>query len=186
MIPWFHAHWLVLLFIVMSPCVCGNLFIQLSRPSITQDVVWIYSNSSSIQHTSADIASISYDEDIQPVMNLTQPSKSGLRGILYNRGLACSSPNQTSSSLFYDNNDIPRIALIQSGGPCSFADKLNWAQLDGAIGAIVYAENNNSINPENTVPIALIIVWGFNYFIASNLWPKYPKTFLIEITANKL
>ncbi|KAI7860213.1 hypothetical protein BDC45DRAFT_96769 [Circinella umbellata] len=91
-----------------------------------------------------------YDDNVQAATNLTQPSRHGLRGILYNRKDLCI---QTTTTLFFNHEyfrTLPRIALITSGGPCTFVDKIRLAQQDGAIGAIIYdlpgVDTSNSSN----------------------------------------
>ncbi|KAI9251522.1 hypothetical protein BDA99DRAFT_608180 [Phascolomyces articulosus] len=92
-----------------------------------------------------------YDDNVQAASNLTQPSRHGLRGILYSRNDMC---NRTAMTQPFFNQDyhrtLPRIALITSGGPCTFVDKIRLAQQDGAIGAIIYdesgADTSNSSN----------------------------------------
>ena len=95
-----------------------------------------------------------YDDNVQAASNLTQPSRHGLRGILYSRNDVCNQTTSTAISPPFFNQDyhraLPRIALITSGGPCTFVDKIRLAQQDGAIGAIIYdqsgADTSNSSN----------------------------------------
>ncbi|KAI9494739.1 hypothetical protein BDB00DRAFT_871020 [Zychaea mexicana] len=116
-----------------------------------KDVVWLNISSSSINHVNVNVPAIMYDENVQAASNLTQPSRHGLRGILYTRNDSC---NRTSMTPPFFNQEyqraLPRIALITSGGPCTFVDKIRLAQQDGAIGAIIYnqpgADTKNSSN----------------------------------------
>lgn len=104
------------------------------------DVVWLGANSSSIAHTSTDVPAVVFDQNVQPAPNLTQPNHNGLRAILYNRNQSCSAVNPHPTDFFTEDyyHALPRIALIQGGGPCTFVEKIRLAQQDGAIGAIVY------------------------------------------------
>ncbi|KAF7722886.1 Cullin-associated NEDD8-dissociated protein 1 [Apophysomyces ossiformis] len=123
----------------------ANLFTY-SSPTVIQDAVWIFSNSSSIAHEDKDIAPLTYDSNVSPAVNLTQPNKNGLRGILVDRDLSC---NETPADIIaspINQQDIPRIALIKRG-QCSFTEKLLFAQKYGAVGAIVY--DNNTMYDNN-------------------------------------
>ncbi|KAG0334977.1 hypothetical protein BG004_000193, partial [Podila humilis] len=75
-------------------------------------------------------------------------SKSGTSGILYDLGYACGGPDNTTlpSQEFYG---LPKVALIQRGGPpggsaCTFRVKLQTAIDQGAIGALIYNNPNDT------------------------------------------
>ncbi|KAJ8661943.1 hypothetical protein O0I10_002274 [Lichtheimia ornata] len=84
-----------------------------------------------------------YDDDVRPASNLTQPSGSGLRGILYDRGKSCPSQQQQNTTTFFNNDyqhSIPRVALVKGGGPCTLVEKIKLAQQDGAQGVVAFSE----------------------------------------------
>jgi hypothetical protein len=56
---------------------------------------------------------------------------------LYDRGLSCSAEVSDALPIPWQFHDLPKIALIKRG-QCFFSQKLLYAQMDGAIGAIVY------------------------------------------------
>ncbi|KAG0179890.1 hypothetical protein DFQ28_001661 [Apophysomyces sp. BC1034] len=114
----------------------ANLFTY-SSPTVIQDAVWLYSNSSSIVHADKDITPLTYDSNVSPALNLTQPNKNGLRGILIDRDLSCDDAPANVVTSPVTQQDIPKIALIKRGG-CTFAEKILVAQKFGAVGAIVY------------------------------------------------
>lgn len=132
----------------------ASLFNLFSNPAITQDVVWLYANSSSISEVATNIPAVMYDDDVRPASNLTQPSGSGLRGILYDRGKSCPSQQQQQNITTFFNNDyqhsIPRVALVKGGGPCTFVEKIKLAQQDGAQGVVAFSEEAPSSG--NTFP----------------------------------
>lgn len=122
----------------------ASFFLLTKINAIIIDVVWLNANSTSIAHTSNDVPAIMYDENVQPAPNITQPGRSGLRGILYERNETCSRDN-SSLALFFNaeyTQQLPRIALVKAGGPCTFVQKIRIAQdQEGAVGVIVYDEN---------------------------------------------
>lgn len=69
------------------------------------------------------------------------------QGILYDRGLSCS-VNASDDALPAPPNfyNLPRIALIKRG-QCFFVQKLLYAQMDGAVGAIVYDNMSFASDP---------------------------------------
>ncbi|KAJ2964357.1 hypothetical protein NQZ79_g708 [Umbelopsis isabellina] len=79
----------------------------------------------------------SYKDNILGTPNTMIPPEGGLRGILYDRGLSCSAEVSDALPIPWQFHDLPKIALIKRG-QCFFSQKLLYAQMDGAIGAIVY------------------------------------------------
>ncbi|KAG0035009.1 E3 ubiquitin-protein ligase rnf13 [Podila clonocystis] len=74
--------------------------------------------------------------------------KQGVAGILYDLGYACTSTNYSTlpTPEFYG---LPKIALIQRGGPpgasaCTFRVKLQLAIDQGAVGALVFNNPNDT------------------------------------------
>ncbi|KAF9310827.1 hypothetical protein BG003_008051, partial [Podila horticola] len=74
--------------------------------------------------------------------------KQGVAGILYDLGYACTSSNYSTipTPEFYG---LPKIALIQRGGPpgssaCTFRVKLQLAIDQGAVGALVFNNANDT------------------------------------------
>ncbi|KAF9301292.1 E3 ubiquitin-protein ligase rnf13 [Mortierella antarctica] len=74
--------------------------------------------------------------------------KQGVAGILYDLGYACTSSNSSTipTPEFYN---LPKMALIQRGGPpgmsaCTFRVKLQLAIDQGAVGALVFNNPNDT------------------------------------------
>lgn len=118
-------------------------------------MILLYTNSSSIDRTCSDFSPIFYDENISPLTNnMEQMDKTGLRGILYDRGYSCSSSmtNLNTSALalpspFLANVSISvenKVALIKSEGSCSLIDQVTNAQRDGAHACIIYASQSGT------------------------------------------
>lgn len=141
-----------------------------------KDVVWLYANSSSISEVATNIPAVMYDDDVRPASNLTQPSGSGLRGILYDRNKSCPSQQQQNITTFFNKDyqhSIPRIALVKGGGPCTLVEKIKLAQQDGAQGVVAFSEeapssgntfpgdyvNNEMVNhPCESIPLVVYIL----------------------------
>ncbi|KAI8366038.1 uncharacterized protein BYT42DRAFT_649034, partial [Radiomyces spectabilis] len=109
--------------------------------SIMQDIVWLQSNSSSFGRVDKEFPTITYSKNIRPAVNLTQPSRNGLRGILYDRDLSCTLHPPEALGQSYPG--LSKIALIKRG-QCTFASKILFAQQQGAIAAVVYDNNDAS------------------------------------------
>ncbi|KAI8068338.1 hypothetical protein BC940DRAFT_333088 [Gongronella butleri] len=132
-------------------------FFQGTNPMITQDIIWLLSNSSSLDDINSDVPPITYQDSINPIANLSEPSSYGLKGVLYDRGDSCSMkptnavpapwPNMTSPALMA----LPRIALIVDG-QCSLPEKLWFAQADGANACIVFASDARTMNLPQSMP----------------------------------
>ncbi|SAL99453.1 hypothetical protein [Absidia glauca] len=130
-------------------------FFEGTGAKIVQDMILLYTNSSSIDRTCSDFSPIFYDDNISPVTsNMERMDKTGLRGILYDQGYSCSSsmtnPNTSASVLpspFLANASISvenKVALIKSEGSCSLIDQITYAQRDGAHACIIYASQPGS------------------------------------------
>ena len=59
------------------------------------------------------------------------------QGVLYDRGLSCELENTSDTPLPPLLTDQRKIALVRRGN-CSFADKVIYSQMDGAVGVIIY------------------------------------------------
>lgn len=69
-----------------------------------------------------------------------------LQGILYDRGLSCSVNVSDALPVPTNFHNLPKIALIKRG-QCFFSQKLLYAQMDGAIGVIVFDNMSFSEDP---------------------------------------
>ncbi|KAI9257935.1 hypothetical protein BDA99DRAFT_107199 [Phascolomyces articulosus] len=108
-----------------------------SNPYISEESVTLYSNTSSIDTVDSAIEPQNYKQNIVPNTNLTQPDSSGLSGVLYDRGLSCELENTSDTPIPPLLTDQRKIALVRRGN-CSFADKVIYSQMDGAVGVIIY------------------------------------------------
>jgi hypothetical protein len=88
-----------------------------------------------------------FSSHVYPFNNVPEPHDSSAVGILYNRDDACTS--QVVQSIpypFYTDDPkaakVPKIALIKIQGNCTITTKLLNAQADGAIGAIIYTDQD--------------------------------------------
>ncbi|KAG0188480.1 hypothetical protein DFQ28_004790 [Apophysomyces sp. BC1034] len=107
-----------------------------SNPYISEVSVTIYSNTSSINTIDESDPPRNYKQNIVPNTNLTQPETEGRSGILYDRGLSCSS-NSSGISPPALLKDQQKIALVRRG-ECSFTTKVINCQQDNAIAVIIY------------------------------------------------
>ncbi|CEP15236.1 hypothetical protein [Parasitella parasitica] len=115
------------------------------------DVIWVYSNSSTLAHIDSNYTPIFYNINIKSAANLTQPKEDGLKGVLYyyQDTTNCNGPQAFDSSL---PKELPKIALIEqrNDGRCnaSMIDNILKAQSQGAVGVVMYGpqilqENSN-------------------------------------------
>ncbi|CAO3592605.1 unnamed protein product [Absidia cylindrospora] len=147
---WLYQLGLVILLVNLGSIHAFSLF-QGTSSKIIQDMVWLYSNSSSLDYTYSDFSPIFYDESIKPLAsNTNQINQTGLRGVLYDRGHSCSLMASISNALLspiYNSSNtavIQKVALIKDNGICSFRDKIMNAQMDGASACIIYPEQPDS------------------------------------------
>ncbi|KAL1923273.1 uncharacterized protein VTP21DRAFT_8253 [Calcarisporiella thermophila] len=110
----------------------------IKEPAILQDIVYINSSSTLINHVDIASPSREYAEGVHDTPHLRTPDKGGLKGILYDRALGCELNPTDAIPAAPLIAGTSRIALI-SRGNCSFEDKLIMAQQDGATGAIIYS-----------------------------------------------
>lgn len=109
------------------------------------EATWLYSNSTAITQVALDVPAQNFYKSIAPLYNTPDASTDGTMGVLYNRDDSCSpeTPPQNIPIPFYTAtpklSKVPKIALIKKqGGSCTLAEKIKNAQIEGAIGAIVY------------------------------------------------
>lgn len=109
----------------------------------TTDAVWLYSNSTAITSIAPDVYAIKFSKRLVLIENLPIASTEGTEGVLYNREDSCT-PNTIQQSIplpFYavdpKSAKVPKIAFIKSGS-CTVYEKILNAQIEGAIGAIIY------------------------------------------------
>ncbi|KAI8067641.1 beta-lactamase-like protein [Gilbertella persicaria] len=171
----------VCLWLLNSDCVCikwsfededlasfilgtiNTVFLFSNAPiSITQDVVWAYSNSSTLAHTDTNYTPVLYNSRIKAASNLNQAPEAGLKGVLYQPSIHCTGTNTTERPLSI-LNQLTKIALIdQDRASCSIADNIKQAQDQGAIGVILYGDTIHSGNEEDT---SIMIPLGTNISI---------------------
>ncbi|KAG2210053.1 hypothetical protein INT47_003489 [Mucor saturninus] len=127
---------LVLIFIFAIAIAHCSLFSSTDL-YIASSPVSIYLNGSIVGSTSTSLNPKDFKSGIVPFENLTQPSTSGLQGILYDRGYSCdlNSSFDVARPTLYTGQ---KIALVQKGGDCDFYKKVYTSQLDGAVGVIIY------------------------------------------------
>lgn len=122
------------------------------------EAVWLYSNSTAITQVALDVPAQNFLKSIAPLNNVPAASTDGgTVGILYNRDESCS-PNTIDQPIpipFYTvtakQSKVPKIALIKKqGGNCTLVEKIRNAQLEGAIGAIVYDTKDINIDEDHT------------------------------------
>lgn len=114
------------------------------------DVIWVYSNSSTLAHTDNNFTPVFYNTNIVSASNLTQPNEMGLKGVLYNQDTTdCGSEPLRDYSL---PSALPRIALVnqRNDNHCNatLVDSIIKAQVQGAIGAVVYGPDILQNNAE--------------------------------------
>lgn len=125
------------------------------------DVVWIYSNLSTLGHTDNNFTPIFFNNNIKSASNLSQPTDTGLKGVLYNQEISSrvtTNPNNSNSknSTLAQLADLPlpsglpRIALINQGqeAECTVVENVLKAQSDGAVGVIMYG--NDILGPNSS------------------------------------
>ncbi|KAI8047579.1 uncharacterized protein B0P05DRAFT_565678 [Gilbertella persicaria] len=127
---------LILCLIWLHSFVEAGIFLQAKNAEIIQDTVWLYPNSTLIQSDmpSPHIFDVVYPFDHVPLAHLNGTTA----GILYHKADPCSSLIQLN---------ISSIALMKKkeGGDCSLTERILNAQMEGALGVIVYdaiQENN--------------------------------------------
>lgn len=92
---------------------------------------------------------------IAPLDHVPLPPVDGTNGVLYNREDSCSETiDQPIPIPFYASSPkqskVPKIALIKKqGGNCTLSQKIIFAQLEGAIGVIVYDSNGSMTESED-------------------------------------
>ncbi|KAG2185403.1 hypothetical protein INT44_002194 [Umbelopsis vinacea] len=102
------------------------------------DIVVLSDNAVDIDSSQASVyGEWSFKENIMETPNTPSTPDEGLTGILYDLGLACSANASDALPPPSSLDSMPKIALIRRG-QCFFSQKLLHAQMDGAIGAIVY------------------------------------------------
>lgn len=123
----------------------AGIFLKAKDPHIVQEATWLYSNSTAITQVALDVPAQNFYKSIAPLYNTPDASTDGTMGVLYNRDDSCSpeTPPQNIPIPFYTAtpklSKVPKIALIKKqGGSCTLAEKIKNAQIEGAIGAIVY------------------------------------------------
>ncbi|KAI9483272.1 MAG: hypothetical protein EXX96DRAFT_616259 [Benjaminiella poitrasii] len=147
------------------------------------DIVWVYSNSSTLVHVDNSFTPIFYNNNIRSATNLSQPIESGLKGVLYaQEPTNCSNVNYNSSNnadinststgpyLLEPNtlpSGLPKIALIyqQEKGKngCTVINSILKAQNEGAVGVIMYGKD--VLNPSNDDDQLTMIPTGTNITI---------------------
>ncbi|CAO0798108.1 unnamed protein product [Mucor circinelloides] len=135
-----HSILLILSTWLLVPHQVESSLFSYSQTSITQDVIWVYSNSSTLAHTDNNFTPVFYNTNIKSASNLTQPNEMGLKGVLYNQDTThCGSEPLQDPSL---PSALPRIALInqRNDNQCNatIIDSILKAQTQGAIGAVMY------------------------------------------------
>ncbi|KAI8891072.1 hypothetical protein K501DRAFT_146543, partial [Backusella circina FSU 941] len=126
----------------------AGIFIKAKQPNILQDAVWLYSNASAITSVAQDVPGAKFANHVYPFNNVPEAQGSEAVGILYNRDDSCT-PHiiQNITPPFYTDNpkaaNVPKIALIKKEGNCTLTTKILNAQKEGAIGVIIY--NNQDI-----------------------------------------
>ncbi|KAI8089625.1 uncharacterized protein BX664DRAFT_386085 [Halteromyces radiatus] len=168
---------LCLLFAVVTLPNASRWF-QGSSASIQQDIIVLLENTTSLKSDSAFISEQwKYDKNLITADNTPSPIESGLQGLLYDRGLSCSStvtntlPFPLHDSAWKDN--LTRIALIRLGG-CLLMEKLKYAQSDGANAVIVYEDasltledinGENSMNPSSRMHVDPNTIFIPTYYV---------------------
>jgi hypothetical protein len=139
------------------------------------DVVWVYSNSSTLAHTDNNFTPIFFNTNIKPAANLTQPTEIGLKGVLYNQEITtCGTTNNNDNNINKNTtlaqlldlplpNTLPRIALINQDetAGCTIINNVLKAQSDGAVGAIIYGNDilgPSSYSNEQGIMVSLFII----------------------------
>ncbi|KAI7907953.1 uncharacterized protein BX663DRAFT_482197 [Cokeromyces recurvatus] len=167
----------IIFILVLLSCSFQRAYCSLfsnSQVSITQDVVWIYSNSSTLVHVDNSFTPIFYNNNIRSATNLSQPIESGLKGVLYIQDSSqCSMANNNINSSSSDQfvslpTGLPKIALIYQQeietSSCSVIDNILQAQNQGAVGVIMYG--NTILNPSKDEEKSTMIPTGTNIAIA--------------------
>ncbi|CAO3672490.1 unnamed protein product [Umbelopsis vinacea] len=119
-------------------------------PSIDQDII-VISNSTVNAGDTGDghpfvYGEWSFKDGILETANTPSAPDGGLRGVLYDRGLSCSVNVSDALPVPTNFHNLPKIALIKRG-QCFFSQKLLYAQMDGAIGVIVFDNMSFSEDP---------------------------------------
>ncbi|RUS14720.1 hypothetical protein BC937DRAFT_93430 [Endogone sp. FLAS-F59071] len=149
------SRWEILLLVCLCVLVlcpgraAADLFSS-SGPSVHQDVIYLSTNSTNISNVTQLGARTDYTNNVLSTDNISDPVQGGIMvrnlGVLYDRGLSCQ-PDQSSATAVPPG--VPKIALI-ARGDCYFQQKLHFAQIDGAVGAIVF-DNISFANDTNGV-----------------------------------
>ncbi|KAK9700529.1 hypothetical protein K7432_012145 [Basidiobolus ranarum] len=130
------------------------------KPSIIQEVVYVLVNSSSFKQDKTS-KTVEYLKDIFFLPDSPAPPSEGLQGILYSQADSCVQSQASLISNAPENvTHIKHIALL-SLNDCTMEWKINRAQDDLAIGAIIY--DNQPIDVENlklpaSISIPVVIV----------------------------
>ncbi|KAI9366491.1 hypothetical protein BD770DRAFT_450677 [Pilaira anomala] len=177
---------LILLLSLLFPLnsVEAGIFLKPTDTIIIQESVWVWSNSTAITSIPHDVPAKKLTDIVALLNNVPEASKSGTKGVLYNREDSCSpetieQPIQAPFFAPIKLSLVPKIALIKKhSGPCSLVEKIKNAQKESAIGVIIY-NNNQMTDPEDNyregVPLESAItipVYYVDYNVGTELYKR--------------
>ncbi|KAK9765173.1 hypothetical protein K7432_006706 [Basidiobolus ranarum] len=157
-----RSYWLIALVTLLtihSRLSAARLFSG-QDPSIVQEIVYVLSNSSSFKPDKTS-KTVKYSKNISFLPDSPAPPPEGLQGILYSQNDSCdNSQNSFSSNAPVNVTHIKHIALL-SLNDCTLEWKINRAQRDLAVGAIIYDDkpiNVESLKLPTSIAIPVVIV----------------------------
>ncbi|KAI8362802.1 hypothetical protein BD560DRAFT_437086 [Blakeslea trispora] len=131
-----------LLFLLFKSSVEAGIFIKAKNAQLVQDTVWLYPNATQTQFDT-NMQEI-YTKSIIALDHVPLALSNGTSGILYTKEDPCIA-SETAIQL-------PVIALVQNeNGNCSTMDRILNAQLEGALGVIIYDNSTVDISQNKGV-----------------------------------
>ncbi|KAI9244878.1 hypothetical protein EDC94DRAFT_629150 [Helicostylum pulchrum] len=128
----------------------ANRWLRGTGYSIKEEVILVNEETAINYSTAKRYGDRYFQSSVYHIDNTPNVPNQGLQGVLYDLGEACmTDPNVIPVPNFINHNNISKIALIQQTQNCFLADKLNFAQLDGASGVIIF--NNGTTNDGSSV-----------------------------------
>ncbi|GAA5801461.1 hypothetical protein HPULCUR_006907 [Helicostylum pulchrum] len=116
----------------------ANRWLRGTGYSIKEEVILVNEETAINYSTAKRYGDRYFQSSVYHIDNTPNVPNQGLQGVLYDLGEACmTDPNVIPVPNFINHNNISKIALIQQTQNCFLADKLNFAQLDGASGGIM-------------------------------------------------
>ncbi|KAI8380533.1 hypothetical protein EDC96DRAFT_582586 [Choanephora cucurbitarum] len=131
-----HRKSIVLFFILFKSTAEAGIFIKAKSAQLIQDTVWLYPNATQTQFD-VNVQKV-YTKSVIALDHVPLAFSNGTSGILYTREDPCIAIEAAIQ--------LPAIALVENdNGNCSTIDRILNAQLEGALGVILYDNTTTDV-----------------------------------------